>query len=79
MLSKSQQAYVIEYLKKNAKVIGVNNCISDLAITFNVSECQMMLYIEDMHKDNYTNNSMNFKGNRDISSKYIERRWKGER
>ena len=79
MLSKSQQAYVREYLKKNAKVIGVNNCISDLAMTFNVSECQMMLYIEDMHKDNYTNNSMKFEGKKDISSKYVEARWKGER
>ena len=79
MLSKSQQKYVREYLKKNAKVIGVNNCISDLAMTFNVSECQMMLYIEEMYKDSYTNGSMEFKGNGDISSKYVERRWKGER
>lgn len=79
MLSKSQQKYIREYLKKNLEAIGIGNCISDLAMTFNVSECQMMLYIEDMHKDSYTNNSMNFKGNRDISSNYIERRWKGER
>lgn len=79
MLSKSQQKYVREYLKKNAKVIGVNNCISDLAMTFNVSECQMMLYIEAMYKESYNNGSMEFKGNEDISSKYVERRWKGER
>ena len=79
MLSKSQQKYVQEYLKKNAKVIGVNNCISDLAMTFNVSECQMMLYIEEMYKESYNNGSMKFKGNKDISSKYVEQRWKGER
>ena len=78
MLSKSQQKYVQEYLKKNAKVIGINNCISDLALAFNVSECQMMLYIEELFKDSYIN-SMNFKGNKDISSKYVEQRWKGER
>lgn len=79
MLSKSQQMYVQEYLKKNANVIGVNNCISDLAMTFNVSACQMMLYIEEMYKESYNNGSMNFKGNKDISSKYVEDRWKGER
>lgn len=79
MLSKSQQAYVKEYLKKNAKVIGVNNCISDLALAFNVSECQMMLYIEEMYKDSYNNGSMKFEGNEDVSNAYVERRWKGER
>lgn len=79
MLSKSQQAYIREYLKKNANVIGVNNCISDLAMTFNVSACQMMLYIEEMYKESYNNGSMKFEGNKDISSNYIERRWKGER
>lgn len=79
MLSKSQQTYIREYLKKNTKVIGVNNCINDLAITFNVSECQMMLYIEAMYKESYNNGSMEFKGNKDISSKYVERRWKGEK
>lgn len=79
MLSKSQQKYVQEYLKKNVEAIGIGNCISDLAMTFNVSECQMMLYIEDMHKENYNNGSMEFKGNKDISSKYVEQRWKGER
>lgn len=79
MLSKSQQAYIREYLKKNIEAIGIGNCISDLAMAFNVSECQMMLYIEDMHKDSYTNNCMKFEGKKDISSKYIERRWKGER
>lgn len=79
MLSKSQQTYIKEYLNKNVEVIGIGNCISDLAMTFNVSECQMMLYIEDMYKDSYNNNSMEFKGNKDISSKYVEARWKGER
>lgn len=79
MLSKSQQTYIREYLKKNANVIGVNNCISDLAMTFNVSACQMMLYIEGMFKDDYNNGSMEFEGNKDISSKYVERRWKGEK
>lgn len=79
MLSKSQQTYVREYLKKNANVIGVNNCISDLALTFNVSECQMMLYIEAMYKESYNNGSMKFEGNKDVSSQYVERRWKGER
>lgn len=79
MLSKSQQIYIREYLKKNANVIGVNNCISDLAMTFNVSACQMMLYIEEMYKESYNNGSMKFKGNKDISSKYVEQRWKGER
>lgn len=79
MLSKSQQKYVQEYLKKNIEAIGIGNCISDLAMTFNVSECQMMLYIEDMHKENYNNGSMNFVGNNDVSSQYVERRWKGER
>lgn len=79
MLSKSQQTYVREYMKNNAKVIGVNNCISDLAMTFNVSECQMMLYIEEMYKDKYNNGSMKFEGNKDISSKYVEQRWKGEK
>ena len=79
MLSKSQQTYVREYIKKNVEVIGINNCISDLAMTFNVSACQMMLYIEEMYKENYNNGSMEFKGNKDISSKYVERRWKGER
>lgn len=78
MLSKSQQAYIREYLKKNIEAIGIGNCISDLAMTFNVSECQMMLYIEELFKDSYIN-SMEFKGNRDISSKYVEGRWKGER
>lgn len=79
MLSKSQEIYVKEYMKNNAKVIGINNCISDLAMTFHVSECQMMLYIEDMFKDSYNNGSMEFKGTRDVSSKYVEARWKGER
>ena len=79
MLSKSQEIYVREYLKKNIEAIGVNNCISDLAMTFNTSECQMLLYIEEMCKDNYINNSMEFKGNGDVSSQYVERRWKGER
>lgn len=79
MLSKSQQIYIREYLKKNANVIGVNNCISDLAMTFNLSECQMMLYIEEMYKESYNNGSMKFEGNKDISSKYVEQRWKGER
>lgn len=79
MLSKSQEIYVREYMKNNIEVIGVNNCISDLAMTFRVSECQMMLYIEDMYKNNYNNGSMEFVGNKDISSKYVERRWKGER
>lgn len=79
MLSKSQQTYVREYLKKNIEAIGVNNCISDLALTFNTSECQMLLYIEEMYKDSYNNSSMKFEGNKDISSKYVERRWKGER
>lgn len=79
MLSKSQQTYVREYLKKNVEAIGIGNCINDLAMTFNVSECQMMLYIEAMYKDSYNNGSMKFKGNKDISSKYVERRWKGER
>lgn len=78
MLSKSQQKYVREYLKKNVEAIGIGNCINDLAIAFNVSECQMMLYIEDIYKDSYIN-SMEFKGNKDISSKYVEQRWKGER
>ena len=79
MLSKSQQTYVREYMKNNIEVIGVNNCISDLAMTFHVSECQMMLYIEDMYKDSYNNGSMKFEGNGDVSSQYVERRWKGER
>lgn len=79
MLSKSQQTYVQEYLKKNVEAIGIGNCISDLAMTFNVSECQMMLYIEEMFKDNYTNGSMKFEGNKDVSNAYVERRWKGER
>lgn len=79
MLSKSQQKYVQEYLKKNIEAIGIGNCISDLAMTFNVSECQMMLYIEAMYKESYNNGSMEFKGNKDISSKYVEQRWKGER
>lgn len=79
MLSKSQQKYVREYLKKNVEAIGIGNCISDLAMTFNVSECQMMLYIEAMYKESYNNGSMEFKGNKDISSKYVEQRWKGER
>lgn len=79
MLSKSQQVYIREYLKKNVEAIGIGNCINDLALTFNVSECQMMLYIEAMYKESYNNNSMEFKGNEDISSKYVERRWKGER
>lgn len=79
MLSKSQQKYVQEYLKKNVEAIGIGNCISDLAMTFNVSACQIMLYIEEMFKENYNNGSMEFKGNKDISSKYVERRWKGER
>ena len=79
MLSKSQQTYVREYLKKNLESIGIGNCISDLAMTFNVSECQMLLYIEEMYKSNYSNNSMKFEGKKDISSNYIERRWKGER
>ena len=79
MLSKSQQTYIKEYLNKNVEAIGIGNCISDLAMTFNVSECQMMLYIEDMFKDSYNNNCMKFKGNKDISSKYVEARWKGER
>lgn len=78
MLSKSQQKYIREYLKKNLEAIGIGNCISDLAMTFNVSECQMMLYIEEMNKDSYTNN-MKFEGKKDISSKYVEARWKGER
>lgn len=78
MLSKSQQTYVREYLKKNVEAIGIGNCISDLAMTFNVSVCQMMLYIEDIYKDSYIN-SMEFKGNKDISSKYVEQRWKGEK
>lgn len=79
MLSKSQQTYIREYLKKNVEAIGIGNCISDLAMTFNVSECQMMLYIEEMFKDNYNNGSMNFVGNNDVSSQYVERRWKGEK
>lgn len=79
MLSKSQQTYIREYLKKNVEAIGIGNCINDLAIAFNVSECQMMLYIEAMYKESYNNGSMEFKGNKDISSKYVERRWKGER
>lgn len=79
MLSKSQQKYVREYLKKNIEAIGIGNCINDLALTFNVSECQMMLYIEDMYKNSYNNGSMEFKGNKDVSSQYIERRWKGGR
>lgn len=79
MLSKSQEIYVKEYLKKNIEAIGIGNCINDLALTFNVSECQMMLYIEDMYKNSYNNGSMEFKGNKDVSSQYIERRWKGER
>lgn len=78
MLSKSQQKYIREYLKKNLEAIGIGNCISDLALAFNVSECQMMLYIEELFKDSYIN-SMNFKGSKDISSQYVERRWKGER
>ena len=78
MLSKSQQIYVREYLKKNVEAIGIGNCIYDLAMTFNVSECQIMLYIEDMFKDSYIN-SMEFKGNKDVSSAYVEARWKGER
>ena len=79
MLSKSQEIYVKEYLKKNVEAIGIGNCIYDLAMTFNVSACQMMLYIEEMYKNNYNNGSMEFKGNKDISSKYVEARWKGER
>ena len=79
MLSKSQQIYIREYLKKNVEAIGIGNCINDLAMTFNVSACQMMLYIEDMFKDSYSNGSMEFKGNKDISSKYVEARWKGRR
>ena len=79
MLSKSQEIYVREYMKNNIEAIGIGNCIYDLAMTFNVSECQMMLYIEDMYKDSYNNNSMEFKGNKDISSQYVEARWKGER
>lgn len=79
MLSKSQQTYIREYLKKNVEAIGIGNCISDLALTFNVSECQMMLYIEAMYKESYNNGSMEFKGNKDVSSQYVERRWKGGR
>lgn len=79
MLSKSQQIYIREYLKKNVEAIGIGNCIYDLAMTFNVSECQMMLYIEDMYKENYNNGSMKFEGTRDVSSQYVEARWKGER
>ena len=79
MLSKSQEIYVREYLKKNVEAIGIGNCISDLALTFNTSECQMLLYIEELYKESYTNGSMEFKGNKDISSKYVERRWKGEK
>lgn len=79
MLSKSQEIYVREYLKKNVEAIGIGNCISDLAMTFHVSECQMMLYIEEMYKDSYTNGSMKFEGNKDVSSQYVEARWKGRR
>ena len=76
-LMKSMDIEIREMLKNNKDVIGIDNCIKDLAIRFNVSYEQMSLYVEQLMKEE-TNGGMTFQGNKDISSNYVEKRMKGE-
>lgn len=66
-----------EMLKSNKDVIGLENCIKDLAIRYNVSYQQMSLYVQELMGEE-SNGSMSYKGNKDISSSYVEKRMKGE-
>lgn len=66
-----------EMLKNNKDVIGLDNCIKDLAIRYNVSYEQMSLYVEELMKEE-DDSHMSYKGNKDISSSYVEKRMKGQ-
>lgn len=66
-----------EMLKNNKDVIGLENCIKDLAVRYNVSYEQMSLYVEELMGEE-SNGGMTFAGNKDISSSYVEKRFKGE-
>ena len=74
---KSIDIEIREMLKSNKDVIGLDNCIKDLAVRFNVSYEQMSLYVEELMGEE-DDSSISYKGNKDISSSYIERRFKGE-
>lgn len=60
-----------EMLKNNKDVIGLDNCIKDLAIRFNVSYEQMSLYVEKL-LGTQTDGGMTFK------DQYTKDRWEGK-
>lgn len=76
-LMKSMDIEIREMLKNNKDVIGLENCIKDLAIRYNVSYEQMSLYVEELMREE-DDSHISYKGNKDISSSYVERRFKGE-
>lgn len=76
-LMKSMDIEIREMLKNNKDVIGLENCIKDLAIRFNVSYEQMSLYVQELMGEE-DDSHISYKGNKDISSSYVEKRMKGE-
>ena len=68
---KSMDIEIREMLKSNKDVIGLDNCIKDLAIRFNVSYEQMSLYVEEL-LSNPTDGGMSFQ------DEYTKKRWEGK-
>lgn len=76
-LMKSLEIEIQEMLKNNKDVIGLENCIKDLAVRYGTSYEQMSLYVEELMGEE-DDSHMSYKGNKDISSSYVEKRMKGE-
>lgn len=65
---------ISNYLKANEPI---DQAIADIAREFNLSYSQAEYEVERLMGEE-TNGGMTFKGNRDISSSYVKRRFKGE-
>lgn len=76
-LMKSMDIEIREMLKNNKDVIGLDNCINDLAVRYGTSYEQMSLYVEELMREE-DDSHISYKGNKDISSSYIERRFSGK-
>lgn len=66
---------IIEIYKKNHEPISI--AVKDIACRYNVSIHHVYNYI-DMYLKESDDSHMSFKGNKDISEDYVERRFKGE-
>lgn len=66
---------IIENYKRDHQPISI--AVKDIATRYNVSVHHVYNYI-DMYLRESDDSHMSFKGNKDISEGYIERRFKGE-